>query len=79
MVKGSFKFMKHKHEFKQIGKETIIKDTFEFSSPFGVIGKLVDKLILKNYLTKFLKERNQVVKEFAETEKWKEVLKNHER
>jgi hypothetical protein len=53
-------------------------DKFEFTSPLGFLGKLVDHLILKNYMTKFLQERNQVIMEFAETEKWKEVLK-HER
>jgi hypothetical protein len=55
-------------------KKVIMTDRFEFSSPFGIIGKLFDKLILKNYMKSFLLERNQVIKEFAETDKWKKVL-----
>ena len=74
MIDGSFKFMKHKHEFESQGTETIMNDTFEFASPLGLLGELVDKLILKNYMTKFLMERNQVIKEFAESNKWKQVL-----
>lgn len=49
-------------------------DRFEFSSPFGIMGKLFDKLILKNYMKLFLLERSRVIKEFAETDKWKKVL-----
>ena len=49
-------------------------DIFEFQSPFGIIGKLFNKLILTNYLRKLLIDRNNVIKEFAETDKWKMVL-----
>lgn len=76
MITGTFKFMRHRHEFEQSKNVTIMTDTFEFSSPFGVLGKLVDKLILKKYMANFLKERNDVIKEFAESEKWKQVVKN---
>lgn len=74
MVKGKFKFMKHKHTFKAEGEGTLMTDRFEFSSPLGLLGVLVDKMILVKYMTKFLKERNGVIKNFAETDKWVEVL-----
>jgi hypothetical protein len=51
-----------------------MKDIFKFRSPFGFIGKLVDKIILTDYLKKLLIERNNIIKEYAETEKWKSVL-----
>lgn len=75
MVEGTFKFMKHKHEFRQEGNRTIMIDHFDFASPLGVLGKVVDKLILRRYMRNFLLERNQIIKEFAETDKWKQVLK----
>ena len=74
MLDGIFKFLKHKHEFKSQDNQTIMIDTFIFASPLGFLGRMVDKLILNNYMTEFLIERNQVIKEFAETEKWKQVL-----
>lgn len=72
MVNGSFKAMKHKHHFISEGTHTIMIDTFEFASPLGILGKMVDKLIMKNYMKHFLIERNQIIKEFAETDKWKQ-------
>ena len=50
-------------------------DYFEYVSPFGSIGKLVDFLFLKTYMTNLLDKRNQTIKEFAESDKWKSVLK----
>lgn len=74
MVNGPFKYMKHKHMFEQKENQTIMIDYFDFASPLGIIGKIFDKLILKRYLTNFLMERNGIIKEFAETDKWKQFL-----
>ena len=48
-----------------------MKDIFNFQSPFGLIGKLVDKIVLTKYLKNLLLKRNMVIKEYAEIEKWK--------
>jgi len=74
MIQGGFKYMKHKHEFNKVKNGTMMVDTFEFQSPMGMLGKIVDALVLKSYLTKFLNERNRVLKLYAETDKWKLVL-----
>ena len=73
-LKGAFKYFIHDHYFKEENGVVTMIDNFEFSSPYGLIGKLFDKLILTNYMKSFLLERNQVIKEFAETDKWKMVL-----
>jgi ligand-binding SRPBCC domain-containing protein len=72
--KGAFKYIIHEHHFEKVGDHVIMKDIFKFRSPFGFIGKLVDKIILTDYLKKLLIERNNIIKEYAETEKWKSVL-----
>lgn len=74
MVKGAFKHFKHEHHFKQTDGNTVMTDVFNYISPFGIIGSLVDKLFLKNYMKTLLLKRNKIVKEFAETNKWKEIL-----
>ncbi len=74
MVKGAFHSFKHEHRFETKEGKTIMKDIFDFKSPFGVIGAVVDKIILTNYMKAFIEERNQVIKDFAETGKWKDVL-----
>ena len=73
-TQGIFKSIIHEHKFEQIGNKVIMTDIFEFQSPLGILGKIINKLVLTNYLKKLLVDRNQIIKEFAETEKWKEVL-----
>jgi|SRR6185437_2767344 len=73
-IYGAFKSIKHKHTFEQLSDKVIMKDLFEFHSPFGIFGQLFNRLILTNYLEKLLIERNSVIKEYAETGKWKLVL-----
>lgn len=74
MVKGAFKRFRHEHFFSEENGIVIMKDLFDYCSPLGVLGKLADVLFLKKYRTVFLEKRNLVLKEFAESEKWKEVL-----
>ncbi|HYJ39045.1 MAG TPA: SRPBCC family protein [Chitinophagaceae bacterium] len=74
MLQGDFKKMKHQHHFKQVDNGTIMIDIFEFESPFNSLGRFFNRLYLTSYLRKVLEQRNLVIKEFAETEKWKQLL-----
>ncbi len=73
-VKGIFKSIHHSHEFKEINGKVIMTDVFNFSSPYGIFGRIFNLLILKAYLKNLLTHRNEVIKNYAETEKWKLVL-----
>lgn len=64
-VRGAFKSFYHKHTFEEIGERIIMKDYFEFHSPFGVFGKLFNKLFLTKYMERLLIERNSIIKEYA--------------
>jgi ligand-binding SRPBCC domain-containing protein len=75
MVSGAFSEFKHEHHFVDLNGGTLMTDFFEYKSPLGILGKLVDKMFLEKYMTDLLTERNRIVKEFAETEKWKELIK----
>ena len=66
MVHGAFKSFTHTHEFIPTGIETLMIDTFDYTSPLGALGKLADWLFLKRYMRKFLMERNQYIKQTAE-------------
>lgn len=74
MQQGAFKRMRHEHHFEAHGSGTIMRDVFEFVSPLGWLGRVVDALVLKRYLRRFLAERGRVVKHYAETEAWRDVL-----
>ncbi len=74
MIKGDFKSFYHEHHFKATENGTIVIDKIKFESPYGFIGKLANSIFLAAYLEKFLKKRNTVIKEYAETQKWKAIL-----
>jgi ligand-binding SRPBCC domain-containing protein len=73
-VEGDFKAMKHVHHFKPCDNGTIMIDLFEFESPYGFIGKIFNSLVLSKYMARLLEQRNKMIKEFAETDKWKRLL-----
>lgn len=73
MTKGIFKSIYHKHLFAEIDGKTVMGDYFEYVSPFGLLGKLADVLFLKTYLRNMLIKRNQIIKQFAESDRWKDV------
>ena len=74
MIKGDFKSFHHEHHFKAVANGTIMIDLLNFETPYGTLGKIVNTLFLKSYLEKFLIKRNKVIKEYAETQKWKTIL-----
>jgi ligand-binding SRPBCC domain-containing protein len=76
MKKGSFKSMKHEHHFKQIDNGTLMIDIFNYEPPYGGLGRLINNLYLFSYLEKLLDQRNKVIKEYAETNKWQHILDN---
>ena len=76
MVKGAFKSMKHDHEFLEHPTGTRMNDRFEFQSPLGILGKIVDQLFLRAYMERFLVQRNGILKKLAESKEWSRYLQN---
>ena len=74
MLKGTFKSMSHSHTFEEKDDVTIMYDTFEFESPLGLLGKIVNHFFLKKYMTNFLVAKNQVLKNVAESDNWDSLL-----
>ena len=76
MIQGAFKGFRHEHQFAEFKGGTLMLDFFDYESPLGILGVLADSLFLKKYMTGFLEERNKMIKEFAETDQWKEILES---
>lgn len=74
MLKGDFVSFHHEHHFKATANGTIMIDLVNFETPYGTIGKIANRLFLRSYLEKLLTKRNAVIKEYAETQKWKTIL-----
>ena len=66
MVDGSFQSFKHTHEFLFVENGTLMRDTLVWETPFGILGRLVDKLFLERYLTNLVSTRNAKLKQIAE-------------
>lgn len=76
MVKGAFKSFRHEHHFIEVNDVTLMTDYFNYQAPFGILGMFADIVFLRVYMKRLLEKRNLTIKEFAESDKWKEVLKD---
>ena len=74
MEKGDFSFMKHEHFFREIDNGTVMIDIMEFGAPYGRVGRWFEKLYLRKYMKRLLLLRNRIIKEYAESEKWRVIL-----
>ncbi len=76
MIKGDFKSFEHQHFFKTADNGTIVIDIINYELPYGWIGELVNRFYLGPYLEKLINHRNNVIKQYAETDKWMALLSN---
>jgi ligand-binding SRPBCC domain-containing protein len=66
MEKGAFKRFRHLHTFVERSDGTLMIDAFDYTSPFGVVGRVFNWLVLDRYLRRMLGIRNLVLKRAAE-------------
>ena len=76
MVKGVFRKLNHDHFFCDHGSKTIMRDVFDFTAPFGFLGDVADRFVLRPHLKEFILERNRAIKKTAESDGWKLYLGN---
>lgn len=67
MTKGAFKSMRHEHHFDFLHGKTIMTDYFYYEVPYGILGSVFDKIILRKHMTDFLRKRNRLLKSMAES------------
>jgi ligand-binding SRPBCC domain-containing protein len=66
MTEGTFKSFKHIHEFLSHDGGTLMRDTLIWVSPFGILGRIVDELLLRRHLRTLVSTRNLRLKQLAE-------------
>jgi len=79
MIKGHFRSFEHEHFFEPTHDGgTMMRDRLAFEARFGPLGWLAKGLILRGYLTKFLSQRDAVIKRVAESPsgEWEKYLQN---
>ncbi|MBZ0114887.1 MAG: SRPBCC family protein [Thermoanaerobaculia bacterium] len=78
MVSGPFRRFDHDHHFSRQNGSTLMNDVFDFTTPFALLGQVVDRLVLTAYMTRLLEQRNQVIKAVAESDSWRQYLYGHD-
>jgi ligand-binding SRPBCC domain-containing protein len=77
MLRGRFRSFVHDHYFdEQPDGTTLMRDELRFTAPLGPLGWIAETLVLRRYLTRFLNQRNQIIKQTAESgpEVWQPFL-----
>ena len=77
MVRGIFRFMQADHLFRstEFG-DTEMSDRFCIAAPLPVLGLIAEALFLRRYMLALLRERNEVIKQVAESSDWQRYLKS---
>ena len=78
MVNGAFKSFEHQHFFDALPQGgTLMRDELRFAAPLGPLGWLAEVLVLRTYMTRFLRQRNGVIRVVAESETggWRRYIK----
>jgi ligand-binding SRPBCC domain-containing protein len=66
MVAGAFREFAHDHRFDERDGVTVMTDVVTFRAPGGVLGRVVDALVLKRYLRRLIAERGMAIQREAE-------------
>lgn len=75
MTQSAFRTFEYLHEFSCVSTHsTVMRDELLFSSPLGPLGAIVDRLLLKAYVTQFLEARNALIQTVAESANWTEYI-----
>ncbi|PNI10454.1 cyclase [Arthrobacter sp. AFG7.2] len=58
-VRGPFRCFRHIHEFEATAGGCIMTDRVEFTAPFGFLGRIAGKLVLRPYLQRLITDRGR--------------------
>ena len=66
MQRGAFRSFVHDHTFEERGGGTAMTDVLAFAAPLGILGRIAEVLVLRQYLTRLLESRAKIIKEAVE-------------
>jgi ligand-binding SRPBCC domain-containing protein len=66
MTDGNFRTFRHVHEFVRERSGTLMRDNISWTSPYGLLGRIVDKLLLERHMRRLVSRRNARLRELAE-------------
>lgn len=60
-ISGPFGKFLHEHVFEEHPQGTLMRDMITFRSPLGLLGRMVDRLFMREYMRRIIAERNAVL------------------
>jgi ligand-binding SRPBCC domain-containing protein len=66
LVRSAFKRLRHEHDFEERDDGTLMRDTLEWTSPFGVLGRIADALFVRKHMEWFVTTKQRALKKIAE-------------
>ncbi len=66
MQRGPFGRWRHQHLFEKSDTGTRMIDHVDFASPFGILGHIVDILVLERHMTSLLRQNNDQIRAASE-------------
>jgi ligand-binding SRPBCC domain-containing protein len=67
LVRSAFRSLRHVHEFEERnGGATLMRDTLDWVSPLGILGRLADALFVTRHMRRFVTRKQLALKEMAE-------------
>jgi ligand-binding SRPBCC domain-containing protein len=79
MLRGPFASMRHDHHFHALSPSvTEMRDVFTFAAPLRPLGCIAEVALLRRYMRALLRERNQVIRQIAESGEWRRYLTGQE-
>lgn len=73
-MQGDLTSFQHEHHFKSIDNGMLLIDLVDFEMPYGQLGRWFNSLYFTRYMESLLHRRNDTLKRFAETDRWKKIL-----
>ena len=67
-VRGPFRTWTHRHAFRPFQRGTLLTDQIEYRLPYGLLGRIADRLWIGKHLDRFFAYRQNAAKIFLEQE-----------
>ena len=77
MTRGLFKSFSHTYRLSIDGQHTVLEDQFEFASPLGVLGQVIDRYVLLKPMRRAQTERLEAIKSALESGSAEDYLKRN--
>lgn len=74
MIAGIFARYEHEHFFAAMDDGTRVRDELKFTARFGPLGRVLEAMVLRRYVTSLLKRRHAALKRAAESNEWRVYL-----